>query len=254
MLFGLKNAPPAFQRLVDKVLAGLIGNGVYVYIDDILIYTQTPEEHLFILEQVLARLKMAGLKVSLSKSVWMVPEVHYLGYIIGHNMLKMDPEKVKDMLEMKTPPERMKHGKYVPNLRKQIKMFLGAAGFYRRFIRDFASISACLTDLTAENKRQVWGEVHTVAWREIQRRLATAPVLAQPNHERTFMIDTDASNTGLGAVLIQKNQDDNPHPIAYASRKLTLAELVYSTREQEALAIIFGIDKFDHFVRGRNLW
>ena len=252
--FGLKNAPPTFQRLGEKVLASLLGRGVFLYIDDILIFTESQEEHLRLLDKVLGRLRDAGLKVSIEKSVWMAKEVTYLGYIIGQGELRMDPAKVRAILDIKTPPERAAEngGRYSPNLRKQIKSFLGAAGFYRKFIKDFATLSAPLTDLTKEGKRPQWTQVHTDAWQELQRRLASAPVLRQPDPERRFFIDTDASNTGVGAVLLQKDDEGNAHPVAYASRKMTSAEMLYSTREQEALAIIFAIEKFNDHIRGRR--
>jgi hypothetical protein len=131
MPFWLKNAPPTFQRLGERVLSNLIGKKVYIYIDDILIFTETKEEHLDLLDQVLARLKGAGLKVSMEKSVWLVDQVQYLGYIIGHNTLRMDPAKVEAILKVKTPKERAEQngGPYSPSLRKQVKSFLGAAGF-----------------------------------------------------------------------------------------------------------------------------
>ena len=220
MPFGLKNAPPTFQRLGEKILASLIGRGVYIFIDDILIYTETEEEHFRILDQVLSRLREAGLKVALEKSVWMAQEVSYLGYIIGHGSLKMDPAKVRAITEIKTPYERAVEngGRYSPNLRKQIKSFLGAAGFYRRFIKDFASLTACLTDLTKDAKRPAWTWKHTKAWRELQQRLATQPVLREPDPDKPYFIDTDASNTGVGAVLIQKDDEGHPHPVAFAAK------------------------------------
>ena len=161
MPFGLKNAPPTFQRLVDKVLAGMIGNGVYAYIDDILIYTRSREEHLEKIKEVLSRLEAAGLRISLEKSEWLKGEVQYLGYIIGAGVLKMDPEKVDAIRKIVLPAETKVDGHYRPNLRKQIRRFLGAAGFYRRFVRDFAALTAPLTELTKTTERIAWKEEHT---------------------------------------------------------------------------------------------
>src|SRR5690606_26339886 len=128
MPFGLKNAPPTFQRLVDKILSDLIGRGVYAYIDDILIYTETLEDHWRILREVLERLKVAGLKISLEKSEWLRKEVQYLGYVIGQGTLKMDPSKTEDILKIPVPPDTRQEGRYRPDLRKQVRRFLGAAG------------------------------------------------------------------------------------------------------------------------------
>ena len=252
MPFGLKNAPPTFQRLVDKVLAGLIGRGVYAYIDDILIYSKTREEHDDLVRQVLERLQAAGLRVSLEKSTWCTDEVAYLGYIIGRGTLKMDPAKIAAIRNIKTPPQTQVDGRYRPDLRKQVRSFLGAAGFYRKFIRDYAILSATLTDLTKTTQKPVWREEHTRAWRQIQEGLATYPILRQPDPDKEYIVDTDASNVGMGAVLLQRDEKAQPHPVCYASRKLTPAEQRYSTREQEALAILFAVEKFEPFIKGRR--
>src|SRR3569623_67246 len=164
----------------------------------------------------------------------------------------MDPKKVEAITKIPAPPLTKKDGHYQPNLRKQIRRFLGAAGFYRRFIRDFATLVAPLTELTKTTERIKWGEEHTVAWRELQKRMTSYPILVQPDHDKEFFVDTDASNVGFGAVLMQRDNDGLPRPIAYASRKLTPAERKFSTREQEALAIVFAIDKFDCFLAGRR--
>jgi hypothetical protein len=158
---GLRNAPPTFQRLVDKIRAGLIGRGVYAYIDDILIYSSTWEEHEDLVRQVLERPEAAGLRVSLEKPTWGTAEVSYLGYIIGQGSLKMDPDKIADILRSKTPPETKEGGRYRPDLRKQVRSFLGAAGFYRKFIRNYAILSATLTDLTKTSQKPVWTDEHT---------------------------------------------------------------------------------------------
>ena len=142
MPFGLKNAPPTFQRLVDRILADLLGRGVYAYIDDILIYTETMEEHWTLLGEVLERIRAAGLKISLDKSEWLRKEVQYLGYVIGQGVLKMDPSKTEDILRIPIPPDTREEGRYKPDLRKQVRRFLGATGFYRKFIRDYATVAA----------------------------------------------------------------------------------------------------------------
>jgi hypothetical protein len=182
--------------------------------------------------------------VSLEKSTWGTAEVSYLGYIIEQGRLKLDPGKIADILRIKTPPETKEGGRYRPDLRKQVRSFLGAAGFYRKFIRNYAILSATLTDLTKTSQKPVWTEEHTNAWKRIQEGLASAPVLRQPDPDREYLVDTDASNVGVGAVLLQRDDEGKPHPICYASRKLAPAKQRYSTREQEALAIIFAVEKF----------
>ena len=230
----------------------MIGNGVSAYLDDILIYTRTREEHLEKIKEVLERLEAAGLRISLEKSEWVRGEVRYLGYVIGAGVLKMDPEKVDAIRKIVLPAETKVDGHYRPNLRKQIRRFLGAAGFYRRFVKDFAALTAPLTELTKTTERIAWKSEHTEAWKELQERMASYPILRQPDSTKEYFVDTDASNVGLGAALMQRSEDGTPHPVAYASRKLTPAEQTYSTREQQALAIVFAIEKFDCFLAGRR--
>ena len=207
-----------------------------LHIDDILIYTRTREEHLEKIKEVLERLEAAGLRISLEKLEWVRGEVRYLGYVIGAGVLKMDSEKVDAISKIVLPAETKVDGHYRPNLRKQIRRFLGAAGFYRRFAKDFAALTAPLTELTKTTERIAWKNEHTEAWKELQERMASYPILRQPNSTKEHFVDTDASNVGLGAALMQRSEDGTPHPVAYASRKLTPAEQTYSTREQEALS------------------
>ena len=252
MPFGLKNAPPTFQRLVDRILADLLGRGVYAYIGDILIYTETMEEHWTLLGEVLERIRAAGLKISLDKSEWLRKEVQYLGYVIGQGVLKMDPSKTEDILRIPILPDTREEGRYKPDLRKQVRRFLGATGFYRKFIRDYATVTAPLTELTKTTERIKWMPEHTHAWKALQEAMASHPVLRQPDSGKEYYVDTDASNTGLGAALMQRGDDGTLHPTAYASRKLTPVERTYSTREQEALAIVFAIEKFECYLAGRR--
>ena len=177
MPFGLKNAPPTFQRLVDRILSDLLGRGVYAYIGDILIYTETIEEHWRLLREVLERIKAAGLKISLDKSEWLRKEVQYLGYIIGQGVLKMDPSKTEDILKIPIPPDTREEGRYKPDLRKQVRRFLGATGFYRKFVRDFATLTAPLTELTKTTERIKWMPEHTRSWKALQQAMAAYPIL-----------------------------------------------------------------------------
>ena len=210
------------------------------------------EEHWNLLREVLERVQAAGLKISLDKSEWLKTEVQYLGYIIGQGVLKMDPSKTEDILKIPLPPDTREEGRYKPDLRKQVRRFLGAAGFYRKFVRDFATVTAPLTELTKTTERIKWSAEHTLAWKTLQQAMASYPILRQPDSGREYFVDTDASNVGLGAALLQRGEDGILHPVAYASRKLTPVERTYSTREQEALAIVFSIEKFDCYLVGRR--
>ena len=119
----------------------------------------------------------------------------------------MDPEKVDAIKKTVLPTETKVDGHYRPNLRKQIRRFLGAAGFYRQFVRDFAALTAPLTELTKTTERIAWKDEHTRAWRELQERMASYPVLRQPDSTKEYFVDTDASNVGLGAALMQRSED-----------------------------------------------
>ena len=154
-------------------MSDLLGRGVYAYIDDILIYTETIEEHWRLLREVLERLQAAGLKISLDKSEWLRKEVQYLGYIIGQGVLKMDPSKTEAILKIPLPQDTREEGRYKPDLRKQVRRFLGAAGFYRKFVRGFATLTAPLTELTKTTERIKWLPQHTLAWKALQQAMAS---------------------------------------------------------------------------------
>ena len=155
-------------------------------------------------------------------------------------------------MKIPIPPDTREEGRYKPDLRKQVRRFLGATGFYRKFVRDFATLTAPLTELTKTTERIKWMPEHTRSWKALQQAMATYPILRQPDSGREYFLDTDASNVGLGAALMQRGDDGILHPVAYASRKLTPVEQTYSTREQEALAIVFAIEKFDCYLAGRR--
>jgi len=185
--------------------------------------------------------------------VGMQPEVEYLGYLIGRGTLKMLPDRIKMWTEIKTPPHRRNEsGRYTPPLRKQVRMFLGATGFYRKFIRDYAEISAPLSDITKTSTNIEWGEEHEKAWKTIQKLMSVSPILTQPDPNKEFILDTDASGIGIGAALLQRNEEGTAMPIGYFSKKLNPTEKGYSTLEREALAILRGIEKFSQFLRGRR--
>src|SRR6185437_15906246 len=151
MPFALMNAPASFQRYMDSVFSDLTGKYLHVYIDDLLIYSQTFEEHLRHFEIILKRLSDAGLKASLEKTLWFVSSLPYLGYILHQGHVSMDPEKVKDALAIQTPDKTIGNtpsSTRPKTLRKLVRIFLGLTGFYRQFIKDYALIARPLFDLT----------------------------------------------------------------------------------------------------------
>uniref|UniRef100_A0A3B3HAG4 Gypsy retrotransposon integrase-like protein 1 n=3 Tax=Oryzias latipes TaxID=8090 RepID=A0A3B3HAG4_ORYLA len=239
--FGLHGAPATFQRLMNQVLCG-VSEFAAAYLDDIVIFSNTWDEHLGHLERVLDCLQGAGLTVNPSKCVFAKPETDYLGYIIGNGMIKPQTDKVSAIQSCPLPVTK-----------KQLRSFLGMAGFYHRFIPHFSARAALLTDLTgarSPNNLQ-WTKEAEAAFEDIKRALSKNPVLYSPNFQKPFILQTDASDRGLGAVLLQGPPDDR-HPVAFISRKLFPREVQYSTVEKEALGIKWALDSFKYYLLGRE--
>lgn len=238
MPFGLHNAPATWQRLIDTILGPELEPKVFVYLDDIIVATQSFGDHLDTLELVLTKLQDAGLTVNWEKAQVCRAELKYLGYVVDQEGLHVDPEKVAAILNF---PQ--------PRTVRQIRRFLGLASWYRRFVPHFASVSAPLSELTKKSKKWCWGTEQDKAFRELKNFLVSAPVLTCPDFSRPFLLQTDASSTGLGAILSQVFEDGEK-PIAYASRSLTRNEKNFSVTEQECLAVLWAIEKFRPYLEG----
>ena len=232
MPFGLTNAPAAFQRLMQRVLAGLNPDAgpdfVAVYIDDVLVFSRTVEDHLNHLRAVIQRIMEAGLKLKPSKCHFAQREVEYLGHLVTPEGLKPNRQLFEAITEFSTPANV-----------SEVRRFLGLASYYRRFIDGFAKIAAPLQELTRKNTPFHWTEACNKSMRTLKTQLTSALVLAYPSFHRPFTVETDASIIGLGAVLQQTQEDSKLHPVAYASRSLTAAEQNYSITELEALAVVW---------------
>ena len=253
--FGLTNAPGTFQRLMNYVLRSVIGKKCLVYLDDIIVFAKTREEHLANLECIFNLLKEADLKLGLSKCKFMCESVQYLGHVISAKGITPDPEKIEQLKNYKRPTTIV-----------EIQSFLGLASYYRRFIKNFAEIAHPLIELTKKKKDKLnkklkkmikaevdenvwkWGEAEQEAFETLRECLITPPIVAFPNFDEEFLIFTDASNYGIGAVLSQM-QDDKEVVIAYSSRHLNAAERNYSAIEREALAIVYGIKRYRHYLQ-----
>lgn len=238
MPFGLTNAPATFQRLVDRLIGPEMDPYCFAYLDDIIIVTETFEEHLKWLAVVLGRLKNAGLKINPNKCEFVVPQVRYLGFMVNEKGLLVDPDKVAPIQNY--PP---------PSSVKELRRFLGMASWYRRFIPHYATISSPLNKLLCKKQRWYWTEPQQLAFEEIRKTLADAPVLSRPDFDHPFELQTDASDVGLGAVLSQRINGVE-YVICYASRSLSAAERQYSTTEKECLAVIWSIQKFRAYLEG----
>ena len=240
MPFGLANAPSTFQRLMHAVLRGLQYHICLVYLDDIIIYSRSFDEHLENLNDVFSRLRSANVKLKPSKCSFARSSVEYLGHVVSRDGIQPDPSKIAAVENFP-----------VPQCVRDVRSFLGLANYYRRFIKHFASIASPLNKLTHKNARFYWDESCDQAFHTLKSCLTSAPILAYPDFSLPFELNTDASSTGIGFALCQ-TQDGKNRAIAYGGRDLNPAERNYSTTEREALAIVEGIKKFRNYLHGRK--
>ena len=232
MPFGLCNAPATFERLMDRVLKGVELSTALVYLDDILVHAKSFEIHIAKLKVVLERLRQAGLKLSPKKCSLLRRQVRYLGHILSQHGVTVDGEKIQVVLDWSTPTAV-----------KQVRSFLGLCSYYRRFVKGFANIARPLHRLTEKGQSFQWGEEEAAAFNQLKQSLATAPVLAYPQIGARYILDTDASGHGIGAVLSQV-QEGEEHPVAYFSRVLSRAERSYCTTRIELLALVKSVQHF----------
>lgn len=257
---GITGAPATFQRLMERAVGDMHLLQVIVYLDDIIVFGRTLEEHEERLLKVLDRLAEYGLKVSIDKCQFCQPQVKYVGHIVSTDGIAADPEKVKAVSHWKMPHDL-----------KSLRSFLGFCGFYRRFIKNYSGIVRPLTDLTkgyppvkshyksvqkgkyyheSEPFGERWDSSCTEAFHNIIYCLTHAPVLAYADSAKPYVLHVDASLSGLGAVLNQEHQD-GLRPVAYASRKLSAAERNYPIHQLEFLALKWAVvDKFHDYLYG----
>ena len=240
MPFGLKNAPSTFQRVMDNVLRGLQNEICAVYLDDIVIFSTSLQEHIERLRLIFERLRKSNLKIQLDKCEFLRKEVGYLGHIITPDGVKPNPEKIH---AIKNFP--------IPKTQKEIKSFLGLIGYYRKFIPDFAKITKPLTQCLKKNAHIIIDNNYLKAFNTCKDLLINSPILQYPDFSKKFILTTDASNVALGAVLSQGNLSSDK-PIAFASRTLNESEQKYSTIEKELLAIVWACKYFRPYLFGRK--
>ena len=245
MPFGLTNAPAVFQRLMQRVLAGLNPDDgeqfVTAYLDDILVFSRTFQDHMEHLAKVINRLRDVNLKLKPPKCKFARREVEYLGHFITPGGLKPNVRLTSAVQDFPRPQ----------NIH-EVRRFLGMASYYRRFIPHFARIAQPLHHLTSKDVPFAWSSEAESAFTALKAKLVTPPVLAYPRFGEDFTLETDASIQGLGAVLSQKQEDGKLHPIAYASRALSKPERNYSVTELETLAVVWVITHFrSHLYGGR---
>ncbi|GJR69546.1 putative reverse transcriptase domain-containing protein [Tanacetum coccineum] len=225
MPFGLTNAPAIFMDLMNRVCKPYLDKFVIVFIDDILIYSKSEEEHEVHLKTILDLLKKEKLYAKFSKCEFWLQEVQFLGHVVNRDGIHVDPSKVESVKNWKTPESPT-----------EIRSFLGLAGYYRRFIENFSKIAKPLTLLTQKNKAYVWGDKQDEAFQILKEKLCNAPVLALPDGPDDFVVYCDASKQGFGCVLMQRGK-----VIAYASRQLKKHEKNYTTHDLELGAVVFAL-------------
>ncbi|XP_066965514.1 uncharacterized protein [Macrobrachium rosenbergii] len=233
--FGLKNATAIFQRLMNDVLKDL--SNVAVYLDDIIVFTDTWDSHLETLRKVFARLEATNLTLNLAKSDFGYARIQYLGYVVGSGEVAPVNAKVNAILTVKEP-----------TCRKEVQRFLGMVGYYRRFCKNFSELVFPLTDLTSSKKKFQWTSEYQEAFDKAKTLLISSPVLKSPDFGSPFILEVDASEIGVGAVLLQRSKDFLLHPVMYSSQKFKPHQLNYSTIEKEALSLLLALEKFDTYL------
>ena len=240
MPMGLVNAGATFQRLMDIVLSGLLFESCLAYLDDIIIFSKDVKTHLVHLERVLKRLMAYGLKLKPSKCTLLQRRVSFLGHIVSAAGIETDPSKTELISQWG-----------VPTSVKGIRSFLGLCGYYRRFIKDYAEIASPLTNLQRKGVKFVWTEECQSAFNTLKKALTSHPVMAMPKATGRFILDTDASDHAIGAVLSQEQDDGSERVIAYASRVLQPSESQYCVTRREILAVVVFLARFRQYLLGQ---
>lgn len=238
--FGLATGAAVLSRLIDNVLGELKLSCVFNYLDDLVVYSKTFEDHLQHLGLVFEKLLAAGLTVKPSKVTLAQRQVSFLGHIVSGHSVQIDQQRTEALRNL--PPPKDKKG---------IAKFIGMANYFRRFVPNFAQLAAPLNLLRRKKAQFDWGDAQQAAFDAIKTAITNPPTLGVPNFDKRFVVQTDASNSGLSAVLLQE-EDEGRRPLAYASRRLNEAELRYSVYECEALAVLFALEKFRFYLEHRE--
>lgn len=236
MPFGMINAPSTFQRTISHTIQNL--EGVNAYLDDIVVVADSWIQHLTRLRELLERLASVGFTINLAKSAFGRGTVTYLGHVVGQGRSRPKDANIEAILQYPTPTTR-----------KSLMRFLGMCGFYRKFCSNFAQVSSPLTDLTSQKRKFVWGPACAASFSRLKELLSSRPVLRSPDPSLPYHLQVDASDQGIGAVLLQEDPSDGVlHPVAYHSTKLKKYQRSYSTIEKECLALVEAIRKFECYL------
>ncbi|CAM1312561.1 Uncharacterised protein r2_g2301 [Pycnogonum litorale] len=239
MPFGLASAPQTFVRLMTKVTAGL--SNVECYLDDCIIFSKTLREHIVHVERVLQAISVAGLKLRKEKCDFFKLSLPFLGFIVGNNTIKPLPSKIKIMQDY---PE--------PTSWKELHRFLGMCSYYRTLIKDFGTIAGVLYRLGRKNTPFIWNSECKEAFEKLKLAMSSSPVISMPDLEKIFIVKTDASQVGVGAILQQQTADGQRNIIEYAGFSFNETQRKYSVIEQEATGILYALNKWQHYLLGRH--
>ena len=240
MPFGLSNSPASFQRAMDSILNKLKWIECLVYLDDVLIFSENFAEHLHRLDNVLKTLNNSNIKLQNQKCKFCYQEIIFLGYLVNKDGVRPDPEKIKSVQSYK-PPKNV----------KQVRCFVGLASYYRKFVKDFASIAKPLNDLLKKETNFLWTPECQKSFEILKEKLISPPILIYFKDNAPIILHTDASGYGIGAVLCQEI-DSKEHVVAYASRSLNKYESKYGITELEALAVVWAVEKFRNYLFGHD--
>ena len=240
MFFGLTNSPATFQAMINELLRDLINTGkVVVFIDDVIVGTETEEDHDELVVEIIKRLEENNLYVKPEKYKWRIREVEFLGVVIGPEGIKMKKVKVKGVLEWLTL-------KCV----KDIQKFLGLVNYYCQFIEGFAIVARPLHDLVKKNKKWEWTEREEKAFKELKERFTKDPVLTAPDIDKKMRIEVDALDYAMGGVLSMECEDGLWRLVVFLSKSLNETERNYEIHNKEMLAIIRGLEAWRHLLEG----
>ena len=237
--FGIHSSPAIFQKFIPQLLNDQ--EGCCPYLDDIIIYANSQEQHDKILSKVLEILQNVNVNINFKKSEFNKESINYLGFILSRNGYQPDPEKVKSIQNAPIPENQL-----------QLKSFLGLTSFYHSFIKDFATIASPLYELTKKNLQFTWSNDAQNAFDKLKSKIIKKVILSKFDENAKIRVEVDASPVGVGAVLLQEHKNKEISTLAFASRKLSDAEKKYSQIDREALSIIFAINKFEKFLLGRR--
>jgi hypothetical protein len=241
MYFGLTNSPATFQTMMNEIFQDLITKGIVsVYLNDILIFTNSLEEHSRITCLVLDYMREHKLYLRPEKCEFEKVRIEYLSIIISHNKVEMDPVKITGVADWPTPSNK-----------KEVQSFVGFINFYRRFIPGFSHHARALFDLTMKDVRFVWGLPQEDSFMKLKELITSAPILVLPNNDLPFRLEADGSSIATSAVLSQQQVDDNAwHPVTFLSKALNPVEQNYEIHDTEMLAIIRGLEEWRHYLEG----